>query len=189
MVQSNQPEPQDRYGHEPYDRKARKLAAKLALVHQKRCQILARRLLAGYSARAEVAEDIVSEALLDVVNRSLVPDFRVRASFRTFVSTVVHNKVVDWIRRTGAERRANARASIRQENTEGCTESQSPDDASELHKKALGVLSEVEKAVCHLHYGDQFSHKKISELLKMPENTVKSHLSRARRKMGNILRS
>ncbi|MBE7455529.1 MAG: sigma-70 family RNA polymerase sigma factor [Phycisphaerae bacterium] len=183
MVQSNPPGPQKRQSDKPYDRKTKKLAAKLYIVHRERCERLARRLLAGYSAARHVAEDIVNQAFLDVINAVRKPNFEIRTSFEGFVTTVVRRNVYSWMRRSAAELRSNARASIRQENAEGCTESQSPDDASGLYKEALRVLSEVEKAVCQLRFGEQFSVKKIGEVFQMPVNTVKSHLDRARKKL------
>ena len=44
------------------------------------------------------------------------------------------------------------------------------------------------KLVSVLYYYDEYSVKEISELLNIPEGTVKSRLSRARDKMFEILK-
>ncbi|WP_125154287.1 sigma-70 family RNA polymerase sigma factor [Clostridium rectalis] len=55
-------------------------------------------------------------------------------------------------------------------------------------KEAINFLDESLRYIIHLYYFDDFSIKKISKLLKIPEGTVKSRLSRARLKILSRLK-
>ena len=54
--------------------------------------------------------------------------------------------------------------------------------------KSLNEISQDLKLVTVLYYYDEFSVKEISEMLNIPEGTVKSRLARARDKMYEILK-
>ncbi len=55
-------------------------------------------------------------------------------------------------------------------------------------EKTLNQIDSDLKIVAVLYYYDEFSVKEISELLTIPEGTVKSRLSRAREKIYDILK-
>lgn len=55
-------------------------------------------------------------------------------------------------------------------------------------EKVLNMIDSDLKLVAVLYYYDEFSVKEISELLTIPEGTVKSRLSRAREKIYDILK-
>ena len=55
-------------------------------------------------------------------------------------------------------------------------------------EKTLNQIDSDLKLVAVLYYYDEFSVKEISELLTIPEGTVKSRLSRAREKIYDILK-
>ena len=52
---------------------------------------------------------------------------------------------------------------------------------------AVRQLSDVKRTVVHLFYYEDLPIKEISELLKMNESTVKSHLQRAREQLKELL--
>ena len=53
--------------------------------------------------------------------------------------------------------------------------------------EALNKLNEEYKEVTILYYYDGFSVKEISKILNLPEGTIKSRLSRARKKLEKII--
>lgn len=55
-------------------------------------------------------------------------------------------------------------------------------------ERVLSQISTELKLVTVLYYYDEFSVKEISEMLNIPEGTVKSRLARARDKMYEILK-
>ena len=71
-----------------------------------------------------------------------------------------------------------------------------PEDASyyDIYKeessleRVLNLIDQDLKLVTVLYYYDEFSIKEISEMINIPEGTVKSRLSRAREKIYEILK-
>lgn len=55
-------------------------------------------------------------------------------------------------------------------------------------EKVLNLIDSDLKVIAVLYYYDEFSVKEISELLSIPEGTVKSRLSRAREKLYGLLK-
>lgn len=61
-------------------------------------------------------------------------------------------------------------------------------DSDSVVAKALNEIDEDLKVVTVLYYYDGFSVKEISEIIDIPEGTVKSRLSRAREKLYILLK-
>lgn len=55
-------------------------------------------------------------------------------------------------------------------------------------KEILALLDKDENTLMNLYYGEGFTTKEISELLNLPEGTVKSKLSRCREKIKKYLK-
>lgn len=55
-------------------------------------------------------------------------------------------------------------------------------------ERVLNLIDSDLKVIAVLYYYDEFSVKEISELLNIPEGTVKSRLSRAREKLYGLLK-
>ena len=53
---------------------------------------------------------------------------------------------------------------------------------------ALQALNETERSIVTLYYLQDIPIKKITEITDLPEGTIKSHLSRARTKMAQVLK-
>ena len=53
---------------------------------------------------------------------------------------------------------------------------------------ALGTLSEVERAVLVLYHQEEVSYEGIAAALGLPINTVRTHLHRGRKRLGELLR-
>jgi RNA polymerase sigma-70 factor, ECF subfamily len=55
-------------------------------------------------------------------------------------------------------------------------------------EQAMGDLSEVERQVIVMFHQEELSYEKIAEVLKLPLNTVRTHLHRGRKKLKEQLR-
>ena len=67
---------------------------------------------------------------------------------------------------------------------------ETPVDSSEISmdvKTAMAQLSEIERTAVTLFYIDDLPVKKIATIMGLNQNTVRSHLHRAREKMAKIL--
>lgn len=60
------------------------------------------------------------------------------------------------------------------------------DEVARLNK-ALEYLSQDQKDIVYLYYDEEMTTKEISEVLRVSEGTIKSHLSRSREKLRNLL--
>lgn len=103
--------------------------------------------------------------------------------FSTWITRILINKCYDIIKK-------NKKISYINEQME------KPENASyyDIYKeessleRVLNLINQDLKVVTVLYYYDEFSIKEISEMLNIPEGTVKSRLNRARDKIYEILK-
>jgi len=143
--------------------------------HRDRAHGLALRILRS----AADAEDVAQEAFVKAWQA--LPGFRGESSFGTWLHRIVARRSFDRLeqmkrqqtRETGldaaVERAADARA-------------QMPDEAARARRleRLMERLSPAQRAVVTLFYYEDRAVEEVAIALGMPENTVKTHLSRAR---------
>ena len=142
------------------------------------------------SGRAEVAEDIVQEALVRVLKN--LERFDTRFRFSTWLFTIAKRLYVNSIQKLGPSYDTEAialregdfvnpgRASARTEMLA---------NARSLIGTLLAGLSDQQREVILLFHQQDWSISEIGEYLQMPEGTVKSHLHRARGRMRRLIES
>lgn len=139
--------------------------------------------------RRSMAEDVVQEAFLSLWRSGARYDPR-RASVRTWVLSVVHNRAID------AFRRDVVRAG-RDVPDEGATERmpapERTDDEVQRRDQAqhirgvLGELPTEQRQVIELAYFGGFSHTQIAQMLELPAGTVKGRMRLGLTKMRMAL--
>ena len=103
--------------------------------------------------------------------------------FSTWITRILINKCYDIIKK-------NKKVSYINEQMEQQGDASYYDiykEESSL-EKVLNLISQDLKLVTVLYYYDEFSIKEISEMINIPEGTVKSRLARAREKLYEILK-
>ena len=118
--------------------------------------------------RRERAEDLTQETFLAVIRN--VSRYQPRALVRTYLYGIAMNLL-------SAERRRHTfdhPAGGAEPSTSG-----SPDEALWV-REALAKLDEVEREILMLREYEQLSYMEIADLLRLPVNTVRSRLFRAR---------
>jgi RNA polymerase sigma-70 factor, ECF subfamily len=148
---------------------------KLVERHADRAHALALRILRSASDADEVAQDAFVRAW-----RGL-PRFRGESSFSSWLYRIVARRAFD--RAAVLKGRRAREASI-----EGIEERAGPaswpdhetGERSRRIERLLAELPEVPRAVVTLYYFEDRSVADVASTLRMPENTVKTHLSRAR---------
>lgn len=103
--------------------------------------------------------------------------------FKTWITRILINKSYDIIKKNKKISYINQKMEV--------SENASYYDIYKDESLLENVLSKIEsdlKLVTVLYYYDEFSIKEISEMLNIPEGTVKSRLSRARDKVYSILK-
>ena len=120
--------------------------------------------------RGQRAEDLTQEVFLAVIRASL--RYEPRALVRTYLYGIAMNLLA-------AERRKQSRDLS---SVEIAPEPGTQDDSDDVlwMRQALGRLDDSEREIVMLREYEQLSYSEIAELLKLPVNTVRSRLFRAR---------
>ncbi len=142
-------------------------------------------LIAGaVSCNPAEADDIVQEAT--VVALGKLGDFRRGTSIEAWMSRIVRNLALNSSRRhrrrTGVLRSLAQRPSSTGDGANG--EMSLPDSAL---SRALGTLEETARICLVLRIVGGLSYSEISRAIEIPEGTAMSHVSRARRRLRDLL--
>ena len=103
--------------------------------------------------------------------------------FDTWITRILINKCYDIIKKNKKVAYLNEKMEV--EANESYYDRYKEDSTVE---RVLSQINPELKLVTVLYYYDEFSVKEISEMLNIPEGTVKSRLARARDKMYEILK-
>jgi RNA polymerase sigma-70 factor (ECF subfamily) len=132
----------------------------------------------------QAAEDLVQDAFLKIW-RSATSYRAERASVRTWILSIVHNRGIDQIRSTTSRRRM-------QEKVEASAPTSQPSEAfaqswansqREQVREALKSLPEEQLKVLDLAYFSGYTHVEVAELLDVPLGTVKGRMRLGLKKM------
>jgi RNA polymerase sigma-70 factor (ECF subfamily) len=125
----------------------------------------------------QAAEDLVQDALLKVW-RGAASYRTERASVRTWVLSIVHNRGIDQLRSLASRRRT-------QEKVEASAPTSQPSEAfaetwrnsqREQVREALSTLPKEQVKILELAYYSGYTHVEIAELLGLPLGTVKGRM-------------
>ena len=134
------------------------------------------------------AEDVVQDSFLKVW-RAATSYRAARASVRTWLLAIVHNRGIDQLRSTASRRRM-------QEKVEASAPTSQPSEAfseswrntqREQVREALKSLPEEQLKVVELAYFSGYTHLEIAELLSLPLGTVKGRMRLGLKKIRGLL--
>ncbi len=140
--------------------------------------------------------DEVSDLLQNVFTKAFehLGDFDAKRKFSPWIYRIAHNEAVNYLKKQSYRRlvdwetfvSSKDRANLADER-ETPFETQMRDDARITVRKALNILPEKDREILKLRYYLNKSYAEMSEILHKPENTIASHLSRAKKKLLVIL--
>jgi RNA polymerase sigma-70 factor (ECF subfamily) len=154
-----------------------------------------------FTSDAADAEDLTQDVFLKV-HRNLASFDASKGSFQTWLTTLARNLLVDHFRRSRNDRStdsldANWDASdddagpslaTRIEDTRPSAHAQAANNQlSGIIQQALSQLSPELREAVILRDLQDFDYKDIAEVLKVPEGTVKSRISRGRAELARLL--
>ena len=126
------------------------------------------------------ALDIVSEAAYRAMCK--LHTLRNKDSFRPWMTRIVVNCAVDFVRRGQPDYIEDVFPELEQTSeSELCCE-----DSLDLYD-ALDCLSAAEKSCVVLKFFEGYTFRELAAMLDEPESTVKSRVSRALKKMAQML--
>ncbi|MHB8301852.1 MAG: RNA polymerase sigma factor [Acidobacteriaceae bacterium] len=152
-----------------------------------------------FTGSSEDSEDLTQEVFLKVY-RSLKTFDVDRGSFQGWLTTLTRNLLVDHFRRTRAEQTTHS-LDAGWEDPDGASsqadtvEGRSPNPLEQcmdrelqamVQKALLQVSPELREAVILRDLKD-LDYKEIAEVLRIPEGTVKSRISRGRMELARLL--
>jgi len=144
--------------------------------HQDRAFGLALRIV-----RSQVdAEDVAQEAFVRAWQA--LPRFRGDSAFGTWLHRIVARRALDRaVSLRDRQRREASLEDARDLADRTASVSRGPEAADRLRlERLLGGLSPAQRAAVSLYYYEDQSVEQVASILGLPENTVKTHLSRAR---------
>lgn len=128
-------------------------------------------------ANAERAEELVQETFLAVIRA--VSRYQPRAQVKTYFYAIAQKLLA-------AERRKGLREAPLPQSTAEASSESSPDLSIWL-RQAMETLDDSEHEILMLREYEQLSYAEISDLLRLPVNTVRSRLFRARMALKGCL--
>lgn len=163
-----------------------------ATLYRELHQLAERQLRKGGGELSLGATTLLHEAYLEFAGRA-EPQFRDRGSFMAYAARVMRGLVIDFVRRSRAQKRGNGAFTI----TLSAIDSQAPLDVGprteqlEQLSDALDELSSIDEALAQLvdlHYFCGFSLVEIAEMRAVSERTAQRDWRKARLLLQHLLR-
>ena len=141
----------------------------------------------GWCENESTAEDLISDVFLDVWRQA--GRFEGRSAVSTWLLSIARFKALSALRRRPDEEL--------DEETAGAIEDPSDDpeialekkDKSALIRKCLTGLSAEHREIIDLVYYHEKSVEEVAEIVGIPENTVKTRMFYARKKLAELLKA
>ena len=131
-----------------------------------------------YLFSAEAAEDALQEAFVKLLTHK--KSFNEEEHEKAWLLRVTVNICKNMLKS-----KANHHSELNESLRESGTDFEEISDAKIDMENELKNLTPVQRTAVFLFYFEDYSTKEISKILKMNENTVKSHLRRGRERLKN----
>jgi RNA polymerase sigma factor (sigma-70 family) len=133
------------------------------------------------------AADVLQESFIDAFSR--ICDFRQESTFGLWIKQIVVNKSISVLRKRRVEFVAIEDADAEAFAIEEETDEEEIEYQVARVKRGIELLPDNYRVVLTLYLLEGYDHEEISHILKMSENTSRSQLLRARRKLIEIVKN
>ena len=135
----------------------------------------------------QIAEDLISEVFLDVWRQA--GKFEGRSAVSTWILAITRFKALSALRkRRDAELDDDTANAIEDEADDPEVAVQKKDAGAAL-RKCMTALSSEHREIVDLVYYHEKSIEEVAEIVGIPENTVKTRLFYARRKLADLVKA
>jgi RNA polymerase sigma-70 factor (ECF subfamily) len=154
-----------------------------------------------FTGSAADAEDLTQDVFLKLY-RNLNAFDAERGSFQTWLTTLARNLLVDHFRRTRIERASDSLDTPLAGQEDGPSRADrvaDPRPSQESRAAGLELKAKIQQALAELSPElreavilrdlEDMDYKEIAQVLRIPEGTVKSRISRGRGELARLLRS
>ena len=154
----------------------------LIAAHQTRVFRFAMRILGN----AAVAEEVMSEVFLEVWRNA--GRFEGASAPGTWILSIAHHRAVSRLRKRREETWDEDAAGALPDTADDPEVTAQKADKGAILRLCLDKLSPEQKAVIDLVYYHELSVSEVSEVLGIPENTVKTRMFYARKRLSELLK-
>lgn len=150
------------------------------------------------------AEDALQESFIKVYGALTSGKFEQKSKFSTYLYSIVYNTSIDLYRKYYSKNFNIISIDVTEANykegdelvrgfnmtelrTESMDKSLRSNELSEIIREYLNSLPEQYSVILNLFYINELSLNEISELLKLPEGTIKNRIFRAKAKLKELI--
>jgi RNA polymerase sigma-70 factor (ECF subfamily) len=133
------------------------------------------------------AEDLISEVFLDVWRQA--GRFEGRSAVSTWLLAIARFKALSALRKRPDEELDDEAAAAIEDPADDPEVVAQKKDKSEVLRKCLTALSPEHREIIDLVYYHEKSVEEVAEIVGIPENTVKTRMFYARKKLAELLRA
>ena len=144
-----------------------------------------------YVMDIEIAENIMHDAFVTAIEKNHLYNQK-KGSLEVWIKTISINNCINYINRE-KNRYTSINENLYESDVRAEYESEEEVKLSKMNWKEeqllelIDQLPDTQKQIFNMYVVDGFSHKKIAEVLSIPENTSKSHLLRAKKNLQKKL--
>ena len=135
----------------------------------------------------QVAEDLISVVFLDVWRQA--GKFEGRSAVSTWLLAITRFKALSALRRRNDVELDDEAAGAIEDASDNPEVAVQKKDAGEVLRKCLMALSPEHREIVDLVYYHEKSVEEVGEIVGIPENTVKTRLFYARKKLAGLLKA
>jgi RNA polymerase sigma-70 factor (ECF subfamily) len=136
---------------------------------------------------ASAAEDLISEVFLDLWRQA--GRFEGRSAVSTWLLAIARLKALSALRRRADERLDDETAQAIEDPSDDPGVLLEKKDKSALIRKCLNGLSADHREIIDLVYYHEKSVEEVAEIVGIPENTVKTRMFHARKRLAELLKA
>jgi RNA polymerase sigma-70 factor (ECF subfamily) len=133
------------------------------------------------------AEDVISEVFLDVWRQA--DRFEGRSAVSTWLMAIARFKALSLMRKRREEELDEEKAASIEDPADGPEIAAAKSDKSERLRQCLTALSPEHREIIDLVYYHEKSVEEVAQIVGIPENTVKTRMFYARKKLGELCRA
>jgi RNA polymerase sigma-70 factor (ECF subfamily) len=134
-----------------------------------------------------IAEDLISEVFLDVWRQA--DRFEGRSAVSTWMLAIARFKALSALRKRPDEELDEETASAIEDTEDDPEVSMQKKDKGQVLRKCLDALSPEHREIIDLVYYHEKSVEEVAEIVGIPENTVKTRMFYARKKLAELLKA